>query len=140
MTSVPIALKRLTRNDVSWIEPRSNSHQSGINLPIKSFAEMFSDVISGKENVPRKKFTSHWYFADGSQANETEIEIAFYKSKSELRILKVPKKNTRNILREKNLLLIRRDEKFLHITHLIPNSEHLIKELGLNYLVDILPK
>lgn len=140
MGQLPIALKRLTRNDVSWLQPKAKSHQCAINLPTKSFNPMFQDLLNQEGNVLRDKFMVHWYQTDGTKLTHSESEIAYYHSKAELRLLQVPRTNMEDVLKELHLLLFRREGRSLHITHLEPNCEHLVSELGRHDLVDILPK
>lgn len=140
MGQLPIALKRLTRNDVSWLEPKAKSHQCAINLPTKSFTTMFQDILKQDGNILREKFMVHWYLTNGTKLIHSEAEIVYYHSKSELRLLNVPRNNIQIILKEHHLLLFRREGRSLHITHLTPNSEHVVSELGRHDLVDILPK
>lgn len=140
MGQQPIAIKRLTRNDVSWLQPKAKSHQCAINLPTKSFSEMFKDVISKEGNILREQYMVHWYQTDGTKIIHSPSEVAYYHSKSELRLLQIPREKMDEILKEKHLLIFRREGRSIHITHLEANCEHLISELGRHDLVDILPR
>ena len=140
MEKLSIALKRLTKNDVSWLQPKAKSHQCAINLPRKSFNSMFQDLLEKEGEILRDKFIIHWYQTDGRKLSHSESEVVYYHSKAEFRLLQVPRINLEKTLIQSHILLFRREGKNLHITHLGPNSEHLISELGFNNLVDILPK
>ena len=140
MEKLSIALKRLTKNDVSWLQPRAKSHQCAINLPRKSFNAMFEDMLEKEGKILRDKLIVHWYQTDGTKLSFSESEVVYYHSKAEFRLLQIPRNNLEDILIESHLLLFRREGDNLHITHLGPNSEHLINELGLSNLFDILPK
>lgn len=135
-----IAIKRLTRNDVSWFQPKAKSHQSAINLPTKSFSVMFKDMLAKEGNILKEQFMVHWYQTDGVRLIHSPSEVAYYRSKSELRLLQVPTEKVEEILKEKHLLIFRREGKSIHITHLKANCEHLISELGRHDLIDILPR
>lgn len=134
-----VGLKRLTRNDVSWLESGSKSHQCAINLPHGGFAEMFGDILDAVGDKPRKVFDTHWYRQSGHEIASAECEVAFYRSKSEFRLMHIPRSKTRPVLKEGHLLAIRRSREELHITPLPVNGEHLVRELGRHDLVDRLP-
>lgn len=140
MSRVRIALKRLTRNDVSWLEPNAKSHQCAINLPTKSFTEIFEDVQRQEGNTPRREFMVHWYMSDGTKLTNKASEIVYYHSKSEFRLLNVPRENVRGILKVNHLLFFRREGGNLHVTHLGLGGTHLVSEFGHSTLVQKLPR
>ena len=140
MSRVPIALKRLTRNDVSWLEPKAKSHQCAINLPTGAFTEMFEDVQRQEGNTPRREFMVHWYMSDGTKLTNKGSEIVYYHSKSEFRLLNVPREKARDIMKENHLLFFRREGGNLHVTHLGPGGTHLVSEFGHSKLVQKLPR
>ena len=140
MGHLPIALKRLTRNDVSWLEPKAKSHQCAIHLPTKAFTEMFEDIQRQGGKVPRRGFMVHWYLSDGTKLTNKGSEIVYYHSKSEFRLLNVPRENVRDILKVNHLLFFRREGGNLHVTHLAPGSTHLVSEFGHSKLVQKLPR
>ena len=136
-----LSLKRLTRNDVSWLEPNARSHQCAINLPIKSFGEMFQDIIRLGEGVHRVAVVAHWYRSDGTKLFHGTSNVAYYHSKREVRLLEVPREDgLRGVLKEGHLLLFKRQGNSLHITHAPPGNEHLVTQLGRRDLVDRLPR
>ena len=140
MGRIPIALKRLTRNDVSWLEPMAKSHQCAINLPTKAFTEMFEDVQRQEGNTPRREFMVHWYMSDGTKLTNKGSEVVYYHSKSEFRLLNVPRENVRGVLKVNHLLFFRREGGNLHVTHLGPSGTHLVSEFGYSKLVQKLPR
>ena len=86
-----LAIKRLTTNDISWFSPKSKSHQSGINLPLKSFKEMFQDVYNdASSNAPRLDITANWFASDGTLIDTSKSQVIKYHSKNELRLVTVP--------------------------------------------------
>jgi hypothetical protein len=125
------AIKKLTRNDVSWISPGSKSHQAGINLPLRSFRSMFISLIQNEEvNAPRQAFQTVWYTSHGELIVESLCQVVRYHSKNELRLVNIPKNNLAQHLEEEHYLFIRRDMDFLHISVLEFDPSHLMKELG----------
>jgi hypothetical protein len=124
------AIKRLTRNDVSWILPQSKSHQAGINLPLRSFKTMFTQLIQNKdETAPRKTFDIKWFSADGVLLAENKSQVVRYHSKNELRLVNIPKNRLAQYLQEPNYLFLRRDSNILHITIFDVDPSHLILEV-----------
>ena len=71
-----LAIKRLTTNDISWFSPKSKSHQSGINLPLKSFKEMFEDVYNdASSDAPRLDITANWFASDGTLIDTSKSQV-----------------------------------------------------------------
>lgn len=101
---------------------------------------MFDDLLKKEGNVLKEQYMVHWYQTDGTKIIHGASEVAYYHSKSELRLLQIPRTNMNDILKQNHLLIFRREGRSLHITHLEANCEHLISELGRHDLVDILPK
>ena len=132
-------IKRLTKNDVSWIEPNSTSHQSGINLPMKTFSAMFEPFFSFSNYIERFSFNVNWFRMDGSLAHNGPIDVVYYPSKNELRMVKIPVHSVISFLRQNLLLVITRKEVEISITPIPPGGEHLLEQLGLNYLIEMLP-
>ena len=124
------AIKRLTRNDVSWISPQSKSHQAGINLPLRSFKTMFTQLIQYQdETAPRKTFEIKWFTADGIIIADNKSQVVRYHSKNELRLVNIPKNRLAQYLQEGHYLFIRRDSNLLHITIFDVDPSHLILEV-----------
>jgi len=140
LDDVVISLKRLTKNDVSWIKPKSSSHQAGINLPKGGFSEMFSDIIAKEEENPRLSFNTFWYRQCGTLVTEKECEVIWYQKKKEFRLVHIPASKLTGIMKIYHLIIIRREEKQLHITPLSKDGEHLVNELGRSDLVQTLPR
>ena len=135
-----LAIKRLTNNDVSWFSPRSKSHQSGINLPLKSFKEMFRETYENKtENAPRIQLSINWYLPNGTLIEESLSEIVMYHSKNELRLVGVPKNSIHNYVEVNSYLLFNRTLSGIEITILADGFEHLFKQVGLENLLQKLP-
>ena len=137
-----IGIKRLTKNDVSWFHPQSKSHQSGINLPLKAFKHMFTELIARREEErpPRERFIVSWYSERGETICDSECEVVYYHSKNELRLLHIPKQNIAQFIERDVHLLIRRGiDVRLNITCLPPSVEHLLRELGMVSLLEKLP-
>ena len=137
-----LGIKRLTTNDVSWFHPQSKSHQSGINLPLKAFKHMFTELISrqDEERPPRQKFIVAWYDREGEIICDSESEVVYYPSKNELRLLHIPKQSVGQFVEDGVHLLIRRGvDAQLTITCLPSSAEHLLRELGFTSLLDKLP-
>ena len=135
-----LALKRLTRNDISWLEPGAKSHQCAINLPTKSFTMMFQDLLKQEGTVLRREFMVHWYRCDGTKLLNRGSEVAYYHSKSELRLLNVPRDEVPSILKLNHILLFRREGGNLHVTNLGIGGSHLAGEFGYSKLVQKLPR
>ena len=66
--------------------------------------------------------------------------IVYYHSKSEFRLLNVPRENIRDMLKVNHLLFFRREGGNLHVTHLGPGGTHLVSEFGHSKLVQKLPR
>lgn len=124
------AVKRLTRNDVSWIYPQSKSHQAGINLPLGSFKAMFLHLIKDLEaNAPRHDFEVKWFTRSGEFLADGASQVVRYHSKNELRLVNIPKSRLAQYLEEGHYLFIRRDSDRLHITIFDVDPSHLILEV-----------
>jgi hypothetical protein len=139
---VNLGVKRLTTNDVSWFHPQSKSHQSGVNLPLKSFKDMFAELIlrRNEERPPREQFVVAWYSEEGELICDSECDVVYYPSKNELRLLHIPKQKVAQFIEDGVHLLIRRDvDAHLTVTCLPSSAEHLLSELGMITLLDKLP-
>ena len=129
MTVTSPSVKKLTRNDVSWMSPNSKSHQAGINLPLKSFRTMFSYLIEDEsENAPREELVTKWFTEEGEIIAEKSCGVVRYHSKNELRLVNIPTRLLAQHLEEGLFLLIRKIESTLHITVLGFNPIHLLSE------------
>jgi hypothetical protein len=135
-----LAIKRLTINDISWFSPKSNSHQSGINLPLKSFKDIFRDIYDdSSDNAPRLDVTVNWYTSDGSLIDSSNSQIIKYHSKNELRLVAVPKRSVSHYVDIESHLLFKRDGSTIDITIFSEDCEHLIRQLGHEVLLQRLP-
>lgn len=123
-------IKRLTRNDHSWLESGSRSHQSGINLPLGQFERIFPE-ISGSEGSPRLAFEVHWYRTGGDRFATTSNDVVWYASKRELRLLHVGQDAFAPIADTGNLLVIVRNNDVLEIYVLPAGSEKVLEIMGL---------
>jgi len=120
-------IKRLTRNDYSWLEPGSKSHQAGINLPLKQFADVFPDLV-GSTGSPRIFFTAKWFSADGRAISPCNHEVVWYESKRELRLLHLEKDVFGMVARTGAMLAIGRSGNELEI-RVVPDSAEPILRL-----------
>ena len=135
-----IAIKRLTENDISWFNPRSKSHQSGINLPLKSLKQMFTSLYENKsENAPREGMLVSWHLSNGGKIVQSDCEIIMYHSKNELRMVGIPKKSLGSFIETDTHLLFTRDDSHLNVTILSSGFEFLFSQLGLDSLIQKLP-
>ncbi len=135
-----VALKRLTKNDVSWLTPGSSSHQAGINLPKRAFIDLFEDISQIEENSPSKIFQASWFRQSGEEVWCGEIEIKFYNSKQEFRLINLPRSDNLAHLKVGHLLIFNRKQDAIRITPLSAGGEHLVRELGLKDLCELLPR
>ena len=135
-----ISVKRLTRNDVSWLKSGAKSHQCAINLPMKGFRRMFESFIKFGDEIHRRTILSIWFNQSGIVLSKVECVITYYPSKNEIRLLRVPRNDTGELLKEGNLLVIRKYEGQLRVTLIPEGCEHLINELGRNDLLNTLPR
>ena len=118
-----IGVKTLTKNDVSWLAPSSDSHQDAINLPLKDFDDMFSDVRSDEPH--RFPFEVHWHYFDGSNFAKTSCDVVYYETKNELRIV-INKDSAgaySRLAQEGTILVIKRREYDLEIFAIKPPSD-----------------
>ncbi len=140
MADAKTALKCLTKNDVSWIQPKANSHQSAFNLPVRAFDDMFFDLLQIEGIAPKKAFIVQWFSKDGELLIEAESNVVYYHSKNEYRLLNIPREEVKSILIEKNFLLFRRISTHLYITEIGFGGIHLANEFNRQELVEKLPK
>jgi hypothetical protein len=125
---------------VSWFSPRSKSHQSGINLPLKSFKQMFSEIYENKlVNAPRIKLSICWHLPNGLIVEESSSEVIMYHSKNELRLVGIPKNSIHHYIDVDSYLLFNRNNSNITITILADGFEHLFQQLGLGNLLGKLP-
>lgn len=135
-----LAIKRLTTNDISWFSPKSKSHQSGINLPLKSFKEMFQDVYNdASSNAPRLDITANWFASDGTLIDTSNSQVIKYHSKNELRLVTVPIQSVSHYVDLGSHMLVRRSGSTIDITIFSEDCEHLIRQLGHEVLLQKLP-
>ncbi|MGB2335590.1 MAG: hypothetical protein ACPH87_08030 [Candidatus Poseidoniaceae archaeon] len=135
-----LAIKRLTTNDISWFSPKSKSHQSGINLPLKSFKEMFQDVYNdASSNAPRLDITANWFASDGTLIDTSKSQVIKYHSKNELRLVTVPIQSVSHYVDLGSHMLVRRSGSTIDITIFSEDCEHLIRQLGHEVLLQKLP-
>lgn len=135
-----LAIKRLTTNDISWFSPKSKSHQSGINLPLKSFKEMFQDVYNdASSNAPRLDITANWFASDGTLIDTSKSQIIKYHSKNELRLVTIPIQSVSHYVDLGSHMLVRRSGSTIDITIFSEDCEHLIRQLGHEVLLQKLP-
>lgn len=135
-----LAIKRLTTNDISWFSPKSKSHQSGINLPLKSFKEMFQDVYNdASSNAPRLDITANWFASDGTLIDTSKSQVIKYHSKNELRLVTVPIQSVSYYVDLGSHMLVRRSGSTIDITIFSEDCEHLIRQLGHEVLLQKLP-
>lgn len=135
-----LAIKRLTTNDISWFSPKSKSHQSGINLPLKSFKEMFQDVYNdASSNAPRLDITANWFASDGTLIDTSKSQVIKYHSKNELRLVTVPIQSVSHHVDLGSHMLVRRSGSTIDITIFSEDCEHLIRQLGHEVLLQKLP-
>lgn len=135
-----LAIKRLTTNDISWFSPKSKSHQSGINLPLKSFKEMFQDVYNdASSNAPRLDITANWFASDGTLIDTSNSQVIKYHSKNELRLVIVPIQSVSHYVDLGSHMLVRRSGSTIDITIFSEDCEHLIRQLGHEVLLQKLP-
>ena len=113
-------IKRLTKNDHSWLKPSSKSHQAGMNLPLGQFSEMFPEIV-GAEGSPRVELIVSWYDSEGTRIGVTDNEVVWYNSKRELRLLKIRKETFSELARTGSLIAIHRKNEKLQI-RAIPKS------------------
>ena len=135
-----LAIKRLTTNDISWFSPKSKSHQSGINLPLKSFKEMFQDVYNdASSNAPRLDITANWFASDGTLIDTSKSQVIKYHSKNELRLVTIPIQSVSHYVDLGSHMLVRRSGSTIDITIFSEDCEHLIRQLGHEVLLQKLP-
>ena len=135
-----LGLKRLTKNDVSWFKPNSKSHQSGINLPLKSFKEMFIDVFEDNtQEAPRVKLSINWFLPSGELLEKSISEVIMYHSKKELRLVGIPRNCLSAHIEINSHLLFNRNEVSLDITILSDDFQHMFNQLDLGSLLRKLP-
>jgi len=135
-----LAIKRLTTNDISWFSPKSKSHQSGINLPLKSFKGMFQDVYNdASSNAPRLDITANWFASDGTLIDTSNSQVIKYHSKNELRLVTVPIQSVSHYVDLGSHMLVRRSGSTIDITIFSEDCEHLIRQLGHEVLLQKLP-
>lgn len=118
-------IKRLTRNDYSWLEPEAKSHQAGINLPLKQFADMFPDLV-GSIGSPRIFFTAKWFSADGRAISSCNHEVVWYESKRELRLLHLEKDVFGMVARTGAMLAISRSGRELEVRAVPESAEPIL--------------
>jgi len=118
-------IKRLTRNDYSWLEPGSRSHQAGINLPLKQFADVFPDLV-GSTGSPRILFSAKWFSVDGRIISSCSHEVVWYESKRELRLLHLEKDIFRMVAKTGAMLAISRSEYELEIRAVPDSAEPIL--------------
>ena len=124
-----VGIKRLTKNDLSWLEPGSKSHQSGINLPLRQFEQMFPE-ISRAEGSPRLTFQVFWNDKSGDRFAVTVNDVVWYSSKNELRLLHVGKVSLSSIASAGDLIAIERTNRSLEV-HVLPSgSERVLEIIG----------
>jgi hypothetical protein len=134
MSNSIFGIKRLTENDVSWLEPGSKSHQAGINLPLRQFKVMFPEIVNC-EGSPRLNLQINWHGRKGGLFANTKNDVVWYNSKRELRILHVTKEGFPPLARAGDLLVISRNQKFLEIYILPIGTEKVLKVMGLGELL-----
>ena len=115
MSELLVGIKRLTKNDLSWLESGSRSHQSGINLPLRRFEQMFPE-ISRAEGSPRLTFQVYWNDKSGDRFAATVNDVVWYSSKNELRLLHVSGVGLSNVAGIGDLLEINRKKRSLEAT------------------------
>ena len=122
-----VGIKRLTKHDLSWLEPGSSSHQSGINLPLRQFEKMFPE-ISRAEGSPRLTFQVFWNNKSGDRFAATVNDVVWYSSKNELRLLHVGKVSLPGIASAGDLIAIKRMDRSLEV-HVLPSGTERILEI-----------
>tara|TARA_B100000029_G_scaffold312342_1_gene304834 strand:- start:397 stop:792 length:396 start_codon:yes stop_codon:yes gene_type:complete len=127
-------IKRLTKNDHSWLESDSTSHQAGVNLPLGQFEDMFPEIV-GFEDNPRIAFKIHWHHTSGDLYASTSNEVVWYQSKRELRLLHVGQEAFGPIADTGNLLVIVRNENILEIFVMPAGSEKVLAIMGLEHRI-----
>ena len=135
-----IAIKRLTRNDCAFKDPKSKSHQIGFNLPLRSFKEMFQDLATDESvRVVIRNFVVKWYDSAEREIVQLMHAIKFYHSKGELRMVDL----NHAILKEEfeigSLLLFKRNEIDITVTIFPPDSENKLAESHGTDLITKLP-
>ena len=118
-------IKRLTRNDHAWLEPESKSHQAGINLPLKQFADVFPDLV-GSTGSPRIYVSAKWFSADGRAISSCNHEVVWYESKRELRLLHLEKDVFGMVARTGAMLAISRSGSELEVRAVPESAEPIL--------------
>ena len=129
MSELLVGIKRLTKNDLSWLESGSRSHQSGINLPLRRFEQMFPE-ISRAEGSPRLTFQVYWNDKSGDRFAATVNDVVWYSSKNELRLLHVGNVGLSHFADVGDLIAIRRKNRTLEIRLLPSESESIFEFIG----------
>tara|TARA_Y100001970_G_C13809380_1_gene639213 strand:- start:283 stop:690 length:408 start_codon:yes stop_codon:yes gene_type:complete len=120
MSGSLVGLKKLTKNDLSWLEPGSKSHQAGINLPLRQFRDLFPG-ISDREGSPRVGLDVRWHDEDGDVFAYTRNDVVWYSSKRELRLLHVGREGLFHMAEIGDLMVIERVEQRLEV-HVLPGK------------------
>ena len=124
------AIKRLTRNDCAFNDPTSKSHQIGFNLPLKSFREMFNDLITDESvRVVIQNFVVKWFDNAEQEIIELMHAIKFYHSKGELRIVDLNHAILKETFEIGSLLLFKRNGIDISVTIYPPGSEDKVAEI-----------
>ena len=116
--------KRFTKNDLSWLESGSKSHQAGINLPLRQFELMFPEIYR-RQGSPRLKLKTSWFDKSGELFATSENEVVWYSSKSELRLLQLANVGLYGVVSVGDILEIDRSGRTLRITLRSPNITDL---------------
>ena len=106
--------KRLTKNDLSWLESGSKSHQAGINLPLRQFELMFPEICR-RHGSPRLKFKISWFDKSGDLFATSENEVVWYSSKNELRLLQLASVGLHGVVSVGDIFEIHRSGRTLRI-------------------------
>ena len=124
-----VAIKRLTRNDCAFKYPNSKSHQIGFNLPLKSFKEMFNDLVTDESvRVVIQNFVVKWFDKAEQEIVELMHAIKFYHSKGELRMVDLNHVILKETFDLGSLLLFKRNGIDITITIYPPGSEDELSE------------
>ena len=117
-------IKRLTKNDLSWLESGSKSHQAGINLPLRQFEQMFPEICR-RRGSPRLKFKISWFDKSGDLFATSENEVVWYSSKNELRLLQLASAGLHGVVSVGDIFEIHRSCRSLRIALRSPNITEL---------------
>jgi len=135
-----LSIKKLTKNDCSFKDPTSRSHQMGINLPIKSFKPMFVNlIIDFSEKVINRNYSIKWYDYTGGVIQESIHCIKYYHSKNELRLVDMSHPEIKERFEINSLLIFQKRESNIEVTILPPDSEHLVSLFGRSDLLKLIP-